>query len=51
MRNSTWNQHCKGEGGTAEEKKYEIFFKSFVKDCLRGQFLQKCINESQNWHK
>ena len=32
MRNRTWNQHCKGEGGRAEEENL-IFFKSFGKDC------------------
>ena len=37
MRNRTWNQHCKGEGGRAEEENL-IFFKSFGKDCLRGLF-------------
>ena len=31
MRNRTWNQHCKGEGGRAEEENL-IFFKSFGKD-------------------
>ena len=50
MRNRTWNQHCKGEGGRAEEENL-IFFKSFGKDCLRGLFLQKCFNVCQNWHK
>ena len=32
MRNRTWNQHCKGEGGRAEEENL-IFFNSFGKDC------------------
>ena len=31
MRNRTWNQHCNGEGGRAEEENL-IFFKSFGKD-------------------
>ena len=28
MRNRTWNQHCKGEGGRAEEENL-IFFQEF----------------------
>ena len=50
MRNRTWNQHCKGEGGRAEEENL-TFFKSFGKDCLSGLSLQKCFNVCQNWHK
>ena len=44
MRNRTWNQHCKGEGGRAEEENL-IFFKSFGKDC-RLQVLQKLQNRA-----